>query len=149
MGVYSLVQDITTGGKAVYKNSTNAQYMYFWPKSKAWLIGIDYNTDGCGVKSKDGEDARSPELASSWSQYNKKWAPTASIAVTCVRLSFEHLDAISRAPYLKSLIMRNCELGPKAIAALSSTWSTAGLEVVDISKNLISGTKYNRTSPTG
>ena len=35
----------------------------------------------------------------------------------------------------KSLIMRGCELGPKAITALSSILATAGVEAVDLSNN--------------
>jgi hypothetical protein len=36
---------------------------------------------------------------------------------------------------VKSLILRNCELGPKAITALGSTLSTAVVEAVDVSDN--------------
>ena len=48
---------------------------------------------------------------------------------------------------VKSLIMRNCELGPKAITVLSSTWATAGVQAVDLSNNrfdpsLLDGIKH-------
>ena len=36
---------------------------------------------------------------------------------------------------VSSLIMRSCELGPKAVTALSSILATAGVEAVDLSHN--------------
>ena len=48
---------------------------------------------------------------------------------------------------VKSLIMRGCEIGPKAITALSSILATAGVETVDLSNNrfdpsLLDGIKH-------
>ena len=36
---------------------------------------------------------------------------------------------------VKSLIMRSCELGPKAVTALSSSLATAGVEAMDLNNN--------------
>ena len=44
------------------------------------------------------------------------------------------IEALS-AIKIKSLIVRNCELGPKAITALSSILTTAGLERLDVLGN--------------
>ena len=41
---------------------------------------------------------------------------------------------------VNSLIMRSCELGPKAVTALSSILATAGVEAVDVS--------YSRFNPS-
>ena len=64
-----------------------------------------------------------------------KYARQPDLGVETYDTDVSGIEALS-AIKVKSLIMRSCELGPKAVTALSSSAATAGVEAMDLSNNL-------------
>jgi hypothetical protein len=82
--------------------------------------------------SKAGAEVDISENLISGSKYKDATYPELGIEEYDIDVSgIEALGTIK----VKSLIMRSCELGPKAITALSSILATAGVEALDLSNN--------------
>ena len=68
MGMFEVQPTLTSGGKAVYKNS-NGEYLYYWPEYSYWRIGSDYKKADAGVTSNSKTDTTCPQDSSSWEEY--------------------------------------------------------------------------------
>ena len=68
MGLFEVQPTLTSGGKAVYKNS-NGQYLYYWPEYMDWRIGSDHKKDIAGVISNRKIDTTCPQYSGGWEEY--------------------------------------------------------------------------------
>ena len=83
-GTFSQVDGVVgQGGRPVYRNELNNQFLYFWAEHNFWLVGPDYEVNHAGIHSTT-EDALCPNEATGWEAYvDSEWVADDSITVSC------------------------------------------------------------------
>ena len=95
-GTFSQVVGVVgQGGRPVYQNELNNQFLYFWAEYLAWRIGPDFESAIAGVISAEDEDTRCANEATGWHATSTHLSPQSlrKIASVLIRALLHEISA--------------------------------------------------------
>ena len=82
-GVYTRVDGLIWGRRAVYKQTGGSHFLYYWAPYLEWMVDDDHTNARRAIATMDSTNARCPEDVDSWAFFRGGAWESGGVTVTC------------------------------------------------------------------